>query len=550
MTNSPTSQTCGSRRLLWIALLIACTLQSVELRFRGIDPDELEHLHASYMVFRGAVPYRDFFEHHGPAHYYALQPLFWLFGAKHAVLWFGRALLWFCSLGTLALTARIANRLAGPPTGMVAATLLAWTTIFQLKGIELRPDVPATLLMTACAALALDAPASWRRWMTIGALAGLATLFTQKSIVPIAGFTIAASLRAWFTGQARRTFIIPVAMAAGGALAWGGTLTASAAVGAQGDFLHGTIEQLLTWPVRSRRWDQLRPTLVAEMTVWIAGLVEIIFVLRQFRRVEAWHDGRLFVAIATLFSIGSLVWVKATYSQFYLLWFPFLAAMAACRLVAWGRADVRKPTIMLVCAAGGLLILAQAALGSRALELGTKGAVPNLSELLRQGTTQPALAPSAILLAAGAALWWCGLRRWPAVVGIVASLGMFHAVLRDFDAALWSNKEQVRRMDVLEHRVGPDETVLDGYSGYGALRQHTYYFWWINDYSLALMSPAERDAKLLAALQAAPPAAVLFDRDLARLPDSVTDWIESHYQPSADESWLWLPKREKVAVEQ
>jgi len=43
---------------------------------RRFDPDEFEHAHAAWCVFRGMLPYRDFFEHHTPWYYYALRPLF------------------------------------------------------------------------------------------------------------------------------------------------------------------------------------------------------------------------------------------------------------------------------------------------------------------------------------------------------------------------------------------------------------------------------------------------------------------------------------------
>ncbi len=47
--------------LLTVSLLV-CLVLVGETHARGIDPNELEHLHASHMVWTGAVPYRDFFE--------------------------------------------------------------------------------------------------------------------------------------------------------------------------------------------------------------------------------------------------------------------------------------------------------------------------------------------------------------------------------------------------------------------------------------------------------------------------------------------------------
>ncbi|MBU0761569.1 MAG: hypothetical protein KKD39_00955, partial [Candidatus Altiarchaeota archaeon] len=38
--------------------------------------DDVENLHASWLVYRGYIPYRDFFEHHTPLTWYVLSPLF------------------------------------------------------------------------------------------------------------------------------------------------------------------------------------------------------------------------------------------------------------------------------------------------------------------------------------------------------------------------------------------------------------------------------------------------------------------------------------------
>ena len=43
---------------------------------RIFDPDELEHSHAAWSMFKGMLPYNDFFEHHTPWYYYALRPFF------------------------------------------------------------------------------------------------------------------------------------------------------------------------------------------------------------------------------------------------------------------------------------------------------------------------------------------------------------------------------------------------------------------------------------------------------------------------------------------
>jgi len=44
-------------------------------RIRWFNPDEFEHVHVSWCIANGMVPYRDFFEHHTPWLWYLLAPL-------------------------------------------------------------------------------------------------------------------------------------------------------------------------------------------------------------------------------------------------------------------------------------------------------------------------------------------------------------------------------------------------------------------------------------------------------------------------------------------
>lgn len=533
------------RASLWLVafVLAACGLQLIELGTRSIDPDEFEHLHAASMVARGQVPYRDFFEHHGPLLYYLVQPLFRLFGQELAVLWAGRGAMWLCSLATLGLTYRQAMRVGGLPCGWTAAALLAWTTIFHAKGIELRPDVPAMLLIGLAITLVIEGQRGFRSTLIAGVLAGLGTLCTQKAIVPIAGLAIAATARELMTGSARRVILPALALALGGAIAWGTAFAAFGSVGAAGDLWHGTVVQLVKWPVRSQRWDHLRPTLAADFAIWFAGIVEIGSSLRRLRDRQAWQSGRSVYAIVVAFSIFALFWVKATYPQFYLLWFPILSALAGVRIVAWCRESPPRPAWI----AAGVLSLAlaggQIVLWRRAWKLDQSGALPALVEFCgRTSLVGQLIVPAIVLLLLTTAAWFLLRRQWSFAVALLCTLGMFHAQLRDVDAALRTNGEQVRRVEVVQRLVPPEGTVLDGFSGFGVLRPHAYYFWWINEYSLALMTPAQCEADLLEALVRTPPAAILFDEHLALLPESVTSWIDEHYTPSNEEPWLWLPR--------
>ena len=188
--------------LLAILTLAGAAMLS-EVPWRGIDPDELEHVHAACAVSWGEVPYRDFFEHHGPALYCLLQPILRLTGPELPALWWSRLLMWGAAVATLIVTGAIAHRLAGKAAALAAPALLASTTIFFQKAVEVRPDVPAMLLIALAAyvQVARGNRRSASAAVLIGVLLGLATLFTQKAMVPAAALIFSQ----WFVslGSAR-----------------------------------------------------------------------------------------------------------------------------------------------------------------------------------------------------------------------------------------------------------------------------------------------------------------------------------------------------------
>ena len=58
--------------------------------FHYLYMDHAEHLHASWLVWQGKIPYRDFFEHHNPLLWYMLSPIVALFYNSALILYVSR----------------------------------------------------------------------------------------------------------------------------------------------------------------------------------------------------------------------------------------------------------------------------------------------------------------------------------------------------------------------------------------------------------------------------------------------------------------------------
>src|SRR6188768_4112037 len=97
----------------WLVLALVLAGRPFLIAGRVYDPDEFEHLHAAIAAAQGALPYRDFFEHHGPATYWMLAPFVRAVGPTVDLLTIHRILSFAGCLAILAATAWCCRQTAG-----------------------------------------------------------------------------------------------------------------------------------------------------------------------------------------------------------------------------------------------------------------------------------------------------------------------------------------------------------------------------------------------------------------------------------------------------
>jgi hypothetical protein len=173
-------------------------------RTRWFNPDELEHMHVSWCIAKGMVPYRDFFEHHTPWLWYMLAPL--LAGEAVAsdlgpavqALTSARATSLVLSAASLCALIWLGRIWSGPLCGALSALFLAGTRIFFDKTVEVRPDVGSLFLWIGCLvglayALGGGDPSRDRRGpvLAAGLCLGAAVMFQQKILFVIPGLGLA-----------------------------------------------------------------------------------------------------------------------------------------------------------------------------------------------------------------------------------------------------------------------------------------------------------------------------------------------------------------------
>jgi hypothetical protein len=172
-------------KFLFVILVVLALLTLSLSVNRAFSEDEIEHIHASWYVQNGQVPYRDFFEHHHPLLWFLLAPLIALCGEELTVLAIARLLILLMAVGIGWLTWRI-SRLAGGDveTAWLAVTMLFSGFMFLPCVMEIRPDVPMALLALAAVErlLVFMIEGKTKQLLAASFLGALSFLFLQKAV--------------------------------------------------------------------------------------------------------------------------------------------------------------------------------------------------------------------------------------------------------------------------------------------------------------------------------------------------------------------------------
>lgn len=472
-------------------LLAACACLGVFALFltfyRSWDADEFEHLQFTWLLSQGRVPYRDFFEHHTPVFHLLTAPYFDMIRDASAgtmlVAPFGLRIL--CTLFT-ALTAWVVfamtRRAAGSGTATMAVALFLSCSFVLEKGIEIRPD-PLAALLLAVAGYSIarglcDAPTVEERlgWAVLTGFATGGTLMvSQKGIFAVIGLFTALFVLG--TRRHGRGFALLF-----GALALAGAVAATLPVlwlfahrGALGEFFYNNVVLVILWPrdFAAEGWKWL--ALAAAKDTFFMVLVGLGLVLlgRRLSRRPQTGLGTIVVLTVTASAIGFVV-LPIAQRQYLFMTAPY-AAMAAAVAAGW------------------------------------------LAER-----------------------WSAEGKAWrvAALPITVMAYFIFHAAL----ALGHPDHVAVRKLDYVLHHSEPNDTVLTGWSPGVAFRKPAFFYgfphkevrMFIPDAAVRQLAEDLRSGRVA-------PALVDFDADLRAMPEVLTRAIRDLYEPTGVAT-LWRRK--------
>lgn len=485
-------------RLLWLGywafVLVYAGLVAWLLPHRQWDPDEFEHLQASWLIGEGLTPYRDFFEHHTPLWHLLTSAVFHVvepdsFERATALMVGSRAFSFLCSAAVAALTWSLARRFAGRTVAAFALLLLLASSPFMQKGVEIRPDPLSTLCIlvavyalarafarpvqeTGSAGSALRPAGSVAAWVALaGGMGTLAVLASQKALFAGPGLALAF---VWLAGRRfgpRRPWVLAAWGVAGAAVAAAPILAFFASRGALGAFVHHNFLLNAAW-TRDKPDDYIWQvlTLRYDAVVVALALVGVALLIQKLRRPDRYEVWAL-IAAPLLSLIAGLAILPVPQKQYIFMMMPFAAicgAVAVCHApIGWGT----RPRSLGGAVLAGVIVLSMA---------------------------------------------------------------------RNLEWSFYRTDEDTRaKFAFLLRNVPPDETVMGSWSPGVAFRHPAWTYFFLHGEVQSMIPPAEYRT-LAEKLQtgAIRPALVDFDRFMSQMPPDVLAEIQRLYEPTEVAS-LW-----------
>ena len=151
--------------------------------------DDFEHIHSSFLVSQGLLPYRDFFQHHHPLYWYLLSPIIQLFGTSLNTFLLIKA--FNACIGLLIFFGiyKCCKALNLKEYYCKLSVLFSLSLTLLIKCYtEVRPDVPevACSIFAFYYYLRLFNKPNDKKSLKIGVLIGLSFIFLQKAAIFIA----------------------------------------------------------------------------------------------------------------------------------------------------------------------------------------------------------------------------------------------------------------------------------------------------------------------------------------------------------------------------
>jgi hypothetical protein len=527
----------------FLLLAVSYSLRLWVLEKQYFDLDEFEHSHGAWLIFKGLLPYRDYFEHHTPWFHFLLAPFFRFFDVEtkaddaFSFLFFAREIAWLFTGIILSFTVWLGYVWRDTRVALLSALLLVNTGIFMKAGLEIRPDSLAVVCWLGCLIMVARAVQHDHlgrfqcRWefACSGACLGVGIMVTQKLLFALPGlaFTMAWYLCEPGAPQTRLTRMRNVAyQLAGLCVPIVLTVAYFYVRGGAHEFIQYNF--LFNFRYKERYESDVlyrllhklasqNPILVAFGSAGVIRLLPFVFRRGSLRR----GDAVLALNALGLFLGAFLIPVPS--EQYCLLFLPLVALLAGAFLMEAidklrSLRDYFQTRVW-----SALVTLSILALVTR-LALTSRGFVstPFMGTVALRSPRARSLAFVLFLLA----------------LSIPPLLDAYKSRVRQVNTA------KIDEIRYVIESTAPTDTVMDGFTGRGVFRPQAYYYFMLH-YGVRMMLSEEDKDELLRSLVSGQisPKLIFFDQDLRELSPPIARFFETNYQPTG-KGVIWRKKEE------
>lgn len=512
------------RVVILLLIVFAFFFRISLLKIRFFDPDEFQHLHGARLIYHGQLPYRDYFDHHTPFLHFIMSGLYPIFGEEIGILFVARALMMVFTAVILCLIYILTKILYKSDAGLFAVLFLSYVLMFQEKTIEIRPDLPAVAFWLASLIFMVkgikkNSNSFAPLWFLYSGLSvGIAIMFTQKTMFALAGQFIALvwlffDPRLEFSKIRRLKLIgifiggvsIPIILTCIYFLVRGGLW----------QFIDYNFIMNSQWKHKFKPYDYIKRMITQNPFFPVMSLLGLFIATFWIHRRDEVNKGSFVPVFSTYALIGGLFIMPVPYRQYYQLFLPLLAMYFGMILGKFIEIDL--PSLL-------------SRLNKRQIRLYKVFIVVFISELVIVGlifslnTAKPVLFNVKFLYPL---LWAClgaiaisalifNKRQYAAL--IISILIIIHPLDQTIKQLSQINTSQLDNVKHIMEITAPEDSVLDGWTGFGFLRPHAYFYYFLHPEMRAMLSEKELSDDIIQNLEEKQTKVIIYDSQIKALP--------------------------------
>ena len=312
--------------------------------FASYNHDEIEHLHAAWLISIGQLPFRDFLEQHHPTIWFFASPIVARFQSTQWLVFAARLFDFTCLFGVCAIVKRLLQRLYPDVPWQWPTLLLLASFMFVRSSLEFRPDPLMNLLSYAGLLnwVAFIQDKSYFRALAAGIFFGAAIAILQKAFVVMGLVFVGAAILAGLR-LLRRQGVARLVLGAGlallaAAIPVAGLFWAMRRLGIYRDFWFWNYPFNAFFYVRAhlhQHFSTLKTlglSVVVDPALWFIGAIGAWLCARELLRTKqfsARDECRLSLLCLTLGYFAFLCGNRFPLDQYFIVLLPLLAMFAA-----------------------------------------------------------------------------------------------------------------------------------------------------------------------------------------------------------------------------